>query len=233
MKSIFTAVFCISALIATAQVYVPEKLLKSVRRIVTDTTSGSSTLININHNDYIITAKHLFKKGTLNGDSVTIWLDNTRGLEQRRCKFFRHPDNKIDIAILSLGTNTITKNGVDIMATEDSSEVFLTQDCFFLGFPLGYQIKDKNKTINDGYPIPFVKKGIIAGFSMDSEGIIYLDAQNNKGFSGGPAVTINQAGIVQLIGVVSGAIKEKSRGSDAGIAKIYSIKHLKAILEGI
>jgi len=43
--------------------------------------------------------------------------------------------------------------------------------------------------INNNFPIPFVKKGIISNF-FENKGVehIYLDGHNNLGFSGGPVV---------------------------------------------
>ncbi len=88
-------------------------------------------------------------------------------------------------------------------ALGDATSFFLSQQIFFLGFPYGLHMEAAQA--NNGYPIPFVKTGIISSFSPVSDGsqIIYCDGYNNPGFSGGPIVTIGQNHEVGIIGVVS------------------------------
>ena len=62
----------------------------------------------------------------------------------------------------------------------------------FVGFPYKMDINlDKNLT--GGRPTPFMKKGIISAmdFSQDAS-LMYIDAINNEGFSGGPLVFVKQ-----------------------------------------
>lgn len=59
--------------------------------------------------------------------------------------------------------------------------------------------------INNGFPVPFVKTGIISSFSPKSGGsqLTCCDGYNNPGFSGRPIVVIAPKDKVLVIGVVS------------------------------
>ncbi len=89
------------------------------------------------------------------------------------------------------------------MTLGGASSFFLSQQIFFLGFPFGLNMEGGQ--VNNGYPIPFVKTGIVASFSPVSGGsqVIYCDGHNNPGFSGGPIVTVSAKNEVTAIAVVS------------------------------
>jgi hypothetical protein len=148
-----------------------------------------------------------------------------------------HLNSDIDIAVLRLNTNAWKQNNFDI----GSKNFFLTQECFFLGFPFGLMMPDSKGDINGGYPLPFVKKGIVSAFSVrDPVQIIYLDGYNNPGFSGGPVIVPNLSGTehkLSLIGVVSGyRFDEKKVGGNSfkentGIVITYGIDHVFEIIK--
>ena len=104
-----------------------------------------------------------------------------------------------------------------------------------MGFPYG--LATEAGQMNDGFPIPFVKKGILSAMTLEDH-IIFLDGHNNPGFSGGPVVyqtpgdTRNE---MRVGGVISGYIGAPEPVYDAqgkpilnyqantGIVKAYSI----------
>ena len=88
----------------------------------------------------------------------------------------------------------------DVVTTEMP---FLSQDIYFLGFPYRFSIDAKN--INNGFPLPFVKKGIVSGFADEKTqpDTIILDAINNPGFSGGPVFSIGANNIPNIFGVIN------------------------------
>jgi hypothetical protein len=58
---------------------------------------------------------------------------------------------------------------------------------------------------SDGCPIPLAKSGICSGIFGDGpEQKLYIDGMNTHGFSGGPLLCSNEAGVFGAIGVVSG-----------------------------
>jgi hypothetical protein len=72
--------------------------------------------------------------------------------------------------------------------TPDSKGIFFGQDIYFVGFPFG--LGSEIGEANAHFPIPFIKKGVLSSIIRDSSGarVLYLDGNNNPGFSGGPVV---------------------------------------------
>lgn len=101
--------------------------------------------------------------------------------------------------------------------------------------------------MNRGFPIPFVKKGIISSFITDSLGTtqIFLDGHNNPGFSGGPVVVTNFGNEtkhkMRIIGIVSAYLNENKitktpigdfvNKENSGIVLTYAFDHVFEILE--
>lgn len=120
--------------------------------------------------------------------------------------------------------------------------VIMSSWAYFLGFPLGLFTEGGN--LNSKFPLPFVKAGLVSAIDGSRNGLttLYLDAHNNKGFSGGPVVWRHpdQSGRVpfRIIGTVSGYITEqvsgtenfaaKQLGANAGIMEAIWIKDLCA-----
>jgi len=163
---------------------------------------GTAFTIEVKETQYLITAKHVLSglKGTTgvniarksNWESVSI------------SNVWYAPDS-IDLAVLF-----ITKPISPTFPVTVSSIPFLSQDSYFLGFPFGMQVHSFEA--NNGYPIPFVRKGIIAGFfDMNLPTMNYiLDATNNPGFSGGPVFTVSSDNVPELFAVVKGYEAELS-----------------------
>jgi len=79
------------------------------------------------------------------------------------------------------------------------------QDLYFLGFPYG--LFSESGDLNNHYPFPFVKKGILSatGEGFGDPGIFFIDGHNNPGFSGGPVVFVPYGKKeFRIAGVVSG-----------------------------
>lgn len=77
-------------------------------------------------------------------------------------------------------------------------------------YRLSSSYEEKNTGLS--YPVALLKRGIISGAdNSDPESrIMFLDAINNPGFSGGPVLYWDAATKVsKVIGVVSGRIPEK------------------------
>ena len=87
------------------------------------------------------------------------------------------------------------------------------QDVWFLGFPArekgGRLVMPWNElgasaALNGGYPMPFVRKGVVEG---TSGGKILVESTSMAGFSGGPIV-VEEGGTSKVVGVVSGYWQE-------------------------
>lgn len=85
------------------------------------------------------------------------------------------------------------------LGTNDKG-ISLGQQVRFLGFPFAWRYDDLGK-INNGWPIPIVKAGILSRLSSRNDRRLLVDAHGNKGFSGGPLVA-EIGGNPTVIGVV-------------------------------
>lgn len=226
-----------------AQGMVSSDVLMRVLLLKYGNGTGSCTAVSIDDNDYLITARHLFDKTISHGDTIDFAIYNSGRWMNYRKNLMLHENPKIDIAVINLGSNDLKENKFEIGS---DANFYLSQDSFFLGFPLGLRMEDyKDISLNNGYPIPFVKKGIIASFSLNpEEKMIFIDGHNNKGFSGGPVVTPDmgnrESGRMIMIGVVSAYVNAPNEvitpfgktiyNENSGIVVAYATKHVYEIL---
>ena len=148
---------------------------------------------------FIVTVRHLFvdkiKKinefgkvvveGKLpyhNADSVSLNIYTTNWFKIK-VPVFTYNDTT-DVAVLKVD-NLISKNYFSL----STRGLTVSQDCFFLGYPLG---KSTNvKGVNIIHPIPFVNKGVYSGSAFGTSNnmeLIFVSASNTYGYSGGPVV---------------------------------------------
>jgi len=225
-----------------AQNMVPSEILQKVFLIKYGNSTATSFLISIESKDYLITAKHLFPNTIQSKTSLDIEIFKSNGWIKFKPTLLIHNNLNIDIAVLDLNSNDQKESAFDI----GGKNYYLSQDCFFLGFPFGRKM-DNNQSMNNGFPFPFVKKAIISSFITDSTKMtqIFLDGHNNPGFSGGPVVITNidqgNKYKMRIIGVVSAYIYEEKvinspfgnfkNNENSGIVISYSIDHVFEILE--
>lgn len=223
---------------------VPNEILQTVFLIKHAGNSGTCFLVSIDSNDYLITAKHLFPDSTAFNSTVDIEIYNNQGWKKFKPNILFHDNPSIDIAVLNLKSNDFKHMAFDV----GSKNYYLSQDCFFLGFPFNLKMDDDaTGTINRGFPIPFVKKGIISLFVSDSTKMtqIFLDGHNNPGFSGGPVVIKNfgneSQNNMRIIGVISAYLNEEKvimtpygpfkNRENSGIVLTYAFDHVFEIVK--
>jgi hypothetical protein len=88
-----------------------------------------------------------------------------------------------------------------------SAGLTLGQQVYFLGYPYGLSTAGSAPLPPGFGEIPFVKSGIISAIDSRNPGatILYLDGQNNPGFSGGPIVFWHaESAMFRVAGVVGG-----------------------------
>ena len=220
---------------------VPNEILQSVFMIKYGTQMGSSIYVSIDNSDYLVTAKHLFAN-VPNKTEVDIEIIKDNGLLKFKPTLLIHDNILIDIAVLDLKTNNLKEIRFDI----GSKGYSLSQDSYFVGFPFGLKMDNIPASINSGFPLPFVKKGIISGFiTSNSVTQIFLDGHNNKGFSGGPVVIENIGSTsknkMHVIGIVSSYLDEKKiiktpfgdipNSENTGIVLSYAFDHVFEIIK--
>jgi S1-C subfamily serine protease len=160
--------------------------------------TGTCFSIDVENRQYLITAKHVVD-GLVAGADILVHHAQDWKLCLVSDVWFA--TGGADVAVISPTKQVSPTLEVDLSGGVGS---YVSQEVYFLGFPYGFYTEAGN--INNDYPIPFVKRGIISGFTKASEEhqIIFVDGHNNPGFSGGPLVTTNASPRQNLIGVISG-----------------------------
>ncbi len=105
------------------------------------------------------------------------------------------------------------------------------QPVAFLGFPFGWDSGAEN--INNGFPVPFVKAGIISAWVPGPPSRIYIDAHGNRGFSGGPLIfsPTNQPRAFNVAGVVVDSPPDPITAEHAGFVRAIAIKHVLSLID--
>jgi S1-C subfamily serine protease len=197
---------------------------------------GSAFTIDVNKRQYLVTARHLVAALR---DTGKIQLRKDADWFPVSVRVFFPGAKSVDVAVLAPDRVVSPTHS---LPTEGN--YFLSQDVYFLGFPYGMSIE--GKTLNAGFPLPFVKKGLIAAFIDGDAGyqIIFVDGINNPGFSGGPVVYQNsETRALSVLGVVSGYRFQEDRviqganetpmsvRSNSGLLVAWSIKAALDLIE--
>jgi len=166
--------------------------------------TGSSFTMEHEDKQYLITAKHVLESLECNnGDSIQIKIFRDEEWFVLYCNVYFHDDPEIDIAVLQTEQVQFPRFPVIF----GPNNLILGGDIFFLGFPYGMFTADDG-SINQKFPIPFVKKGVLSAMTFKYNiTTLYLDAHNNSGFSGGPIVTISSNREMNVVGVNVSYIK--------------------------
>jgi hypothetical protein len=176
---------------------------------------GSIFSIDVDQREYWITAKHLLNGrlhppyGVIGAKSIALKILNPIGEgEQWLPETFSviDPGDDIDIVVLAPAT-PILSNPIPSLAT-GADQLFLGEDCEFLGFPYGGGWRAG--TSLQSFWMPFVKHCTVSAFWGNSFGIKkvwVLDGINNEGFSGGPVI-FGTSPQQRIFAVVSGYYTE-------------------------
>lgn len=186
---------------------------------------ATAFFIDVDNRQYLVTAKHvIFGIGSDGNISIfhnNIWKDVC-------AKLVGHSPGEVDISVLALPHRIASE---DLTLPPDTAGLTIGQDAYFLGFPFGLfgEIGD----INNHYPLPFVKKGVVSCFEHNQYGLhrIFLDGNNNPGFSGGPVVFYTPGSRdIKVAGVISGYRYENQPVFDGTNALPLSTRHNTGII---
>lgn len=173
-------------------------ILQRVFKISCNDKSGTAFTIERLGVQYLVTAKHLFPEDL--PSKVEIGIQLNASIENRLAFVYYHSNESIDICVIKLENDELigAQNHIEFI----DQSFTLSQDCYFLGFPLNLFIPMEGL---QSFPVPLVKKGIISGFfQVDNYQLLLLDGINNPGFSGGPVVVIEPKNVMKIVGVISG-----------------------------
>lgn len=161
-------------------------VLYRVVRLKVGSTLGSGFTIEIDGKQYLITARHLLERfgAERNEGEIELWSDGRWSKARARAIYPAQPS--VDIAALDLG-RTIT---VSFPLVASSGGLTLGQPVYFLGYPVGLGVSRAEPAPPGFGELPFLKSGIVSAVDdrNPQASILYLDGQNNPGFSGGPIV---------------------------------------------
>ena len=185
-------------------------VIHRVFRIQWQGVEGTAFTIDVQDRQYLVTARHvvhdLRAPSEIGVFSNGLWIPLP-------VRLVGHCPGDIDISVLA--TNRILTSA-DLTMEPTSKGVIYGQDVYFLGFPYG--LLGRCVFGPDGFPLPFVKRATV---SLFDGAILYLDGNNNRGFSGGPVVFTEPqsnrykvAAVISAFKVVSEPVYEGSDRTD-------------------
>jgi S1-C subfamily serine protease len=176
-----------------------------VIRVSGSESYGTGFFVYVDGREYLVTAAHVVTgfKGDLDFLQYKKWVPTTAQLIG---SVFPNPK---DISVPDIAVFALPKaRSPTVPPTFYAPEFAMGEQLFFLGFPLGKFTSAP--ALNNGYPLPLVKRGIVSGTVSDANDVsdgMYLDAINNHGFSGGPVVSGGSP--TRIWGVVSGFVPDE------------------------
>lgn len=139
---------------------------------------GTAFTIEVSGNEYLITARHLLPP---EGDEIDIQLFRNQKWETLTAAVVGRCRGEVDIAVLRVIPRLTSP---EFTVTASMADIMLGNDVYFLGFP--YKMSGDVGSFMGGLPCPFAKKGTLSLLATGTPYVLYVDAINNEGFSGGP-----------------------------------------------
>ena len=175
------------------------------------------TAFTIDHaaRQYIITARHVVD-GIASACAVSV--RHERRWVELPVTVVGMGDADADIAVLA-HTKPVTPS----YSLSADGTFCIGQAVAFSGFPFGWNAGAEN--MNHGFPIPFVKAGIVSAMVPGPPERIYIDAHGNPGFSGAPLIVRpRDRGTFSVAGVVADSPSDPITGEHAGFVGAVRIK---------
>jgi hypothetical protein len=151
-------------------------------RIKVGAKSMTATVVNLRKGRFLFTARHGIKNYPQ--DPIELFWDGS--WHRVDVEPVENPDLDYDVVAARI-SGALTDRPYDEML--GAVDLFASQEVYFRGFPLGLSGDSPV-----GFPIPLalVKRGIVSAFSGEGgKRILFIDAMNTKGFSGGPVFASN------------------------------------------
>ncbi|MBI3769814.1 MAG: trypsin-like peptidase domain-containing protein [Deltaproteobacteria bacterium] len=216
--------FVIPTAAAMAEVVVSSNALQRTFQLKYGNQTGTCFTLDVDGRQYLITAKHVVD-GLKGGGDIEIRRDSQ--WQSLPVKAFFPSPNSVDIAVLAAPLQI----SPSLPLPAEPVNLFVSQDVYFLGFPYGLSMDAKN--LNAGFPLPFVKRGIVAAFVAVDGGaqIIVVDGLNNSGFSGGPVVYQDvSTRELKVAGVVSSYRFQEDKVFEGGKETTFSVRSNTGLL---
>ncbi len=183
------------------------------------------TAFTVDHDDrqYLVTAHHVVE-GIARNDVIEIRRE--RQWYSTQVELVAGGGGQLDVAVLACSALVTPTHPL----RPTIAGLAQGQAVAFLGFPFGWN--SGAERINNGYPLPFVKAGIVSALIFDTVDRIYIDAHGNRGFSGGPVIFTEpgQPPRYQVAGVVSDSPPDPITNGHAGFVRAISIRHVVELI---
>lgn len=218
-------------------------VLLRVMRIVHGSSCGTAFTVEHNNEQFIVTAKHLFRKeGFPLSSTISLLIGKDYKVFDVDVKY--PAEQTVDIAVLKHKDKKYLTPAYDVVYS--MTGVAMGQDVFFIGFPYDYDNILKLFP-GENMPVPFIKKACMSAVLNDAAGTIILDGINNPGFSGSPVCyndVFSKNTMMKILGVVSGyrndiqplydqfgnQLNYYAKGN-SGLIIVGDIKHAISIIE--
>jgi len=235
MKLLISSYLCLIVFTTYSQNLVTTSHFSRTFNIHKDKSSGTGFIINHKNKHYWITAKHVLG-AVSNNQEVEFLVRKDTNWVLVKGSVLIHSNPEIDIAVIS------PKDTSFIESFElDHISISIGEEGFFLGFPFGLNMPDKDM-INNGFPIALVKRCTLSGYS-NKQGVVllYLDGSANPGFSGGPVFfKSNDNKKLHMVAVIAGYLTQKNTSEspsgkfdyheNSGIILAYGSNHIIEII---
>ena len=186
---------------------------------------GTAFTVDREGRQYIVTARHVFEDLIPDDGEIEV-------RHERRWK-------RVPVNVVGVGTGdtdvAILKHHRQLTPTHplepSSGGMVVGQQAYFLAFPFGWEAGAEE--INNGYPIPFLKAGILSAWVVGATNRIYVDAHGNRGFSGGPLVfsPSGQQSSYKVAGVVVDSPLDPITKGQAGFVRAITIEHVVQLID--
>ena len=216
---------------------ITSNVIQRTLHIRRDNSVGTAFTLDHGGKQYLVTARHVVE-GIASGERIFVVHEGQR--KPVKIQVVGVGEGDVDVAVLACQQQLSPMHPLE----PNAADLTYGQQSYFLGFPFGWN--SGGEDINHGWPLPFVKAGIIGAMSLSSPvKIICIDAHVNEGFSGGPVVFSppGRQNVLRVAGVVVGYPKcfqpvvddhenPFARAEEnPGIVVAIGIQHVVALIE--
>lgn len=180
---------------------------------------GTAFTFDRNDREYIVTARHVVD-GIQGGDSIEI--RHERQWKKARIEVIGVGRGRVDVTVLRHPARLTPNRSLE------EGDLTLGGAVAFLGFPFGWNMGLED--LNNGYPMPFVKAGIVSAILGSPIHTILIDAHGNRGFSGGPLI-VDEATTSKVVGIVCSAPPDPETEEHAGFVMAIPFRYAIELID--
>ena len=159
---------------------------------------GTCFTVDINGEEYLMTAAHIVSTMVAEG---VVYIHHESSWKALHVQLIYRGDDEYDIVVLKPKKKNLTRLSPPHPIQVGIQNLSLAQDVFVAGFPKGLNIEIPPAEINNLFPLPVIRKGILSAFDFENSTVI-IDMISVPGMSGGPVVSARNTTTPQILGIV-------------------------------